>query len=146
MRTAPNEGCLDVVYADARSGVYKKLVVAPDGTLLGGVPVGDAEQYGTLRPMTGTVLPVAPGQLVLPAGAGGPVALGPSALPDEAVICSCHKVTKGAIREHTTLPEVKKCTKAGTGCGSCVKVIGQLLPQSRDAGLCGCFAYTRIEL
>ncbi|MCX5396883.1 nitrite reductase large subunit NirB [Streptomyces sp. NBC_00102] len=140
------EGCLDVVYADSRSGVYKKLVIGADGTLLGGVLVGDADQYGMLRPMTGTVLPVSPEQLVLPAGAGTPVALGPSSLPDEAVICSCHNVTKGAICEHTTMPEVKKCTKAGTGCGSCVKVIGQLLPQSADAGLCGCFAHTRGEL
>ncbi|MFF1922702.1 nitrite reductase large subunit NirB [Streptomyces sp. NPDC058221] len=141
-----SEGCLDVVYADSRSGVYKKLVIGQDGTLLGGVLIGDADQYGTLRPMTGTVLPVAPEQLVLPAGTGGPAVLGPSALPDDAVICSCHNVTKGAVCEHGTLPEVKKCTKAGTGCGSCVKVIGQLLPQSQDKGLCGCFAYTRSEL
>lgn len=41
---------------------------------------------------------------------------------------------------------MKKCTKAGTGCGSCVKVIGQLLPQAADKGLCGCFPYTRSEL
>ncbi|GAA4920797.1 nitrite reductase large subunit NirB [Streptomyces coeruleoprunus] len=140
------EGCLDVVYSDSRSGIYKKLVVSADGVLLGGILVGDAEQYGTLRPMTGTVPPVAPEQLVLPAGAGGPVALGPEALPDEAVICSCHNVTKGAICEHTTLPEVKKCTKAGTGCGSCVKVIQQLLPKTGDGGLCGCFGKTRQEL
>ncbi|MEU7346939.1 nitrite reductase large subunit NirB [Streptomyces bacillaris] len=140
------EGALDVVYADSRSGVYKKLVIGADGALLGGVLVGDADSYGTLRPMTGSVLPVAPEQLVLPAGAGGPVTLGPSSLPDDAVVCSCHNVTKGAICEHTTLPEVKKCTRAGTGCGSCVKVIGQLLPQSEDTGLCGCFAYSRSEL
>ncbi|KAF0649718.1 MULTISPECIES: nitrite reductase large subunit NirB [Streptomyces] len=140
------EGCLDVVYADSRAGVYKKLVVAADGTLLGGVLVGDAEAYGTLRPMTGSVPPVAPEQLVLPAGVGAPVALGPESLPDEAVICSCHNVTKGAICEHTTLPEVKKCTKAGTGCGSCVKVIQQLLPKTGDGGLCGCFPQTRQDL
>lgn len=59
------DGCLDVVYADSRSGVYKKLVIGRDGTLLGGILVGDADQYGTLRPMTGTVIPVAPEQLVL---------------------------------------------------------------------------------
>ncbi|AWI28705.1 nitrite reductase large subunit NirB [Streptomyces tirandamycinicus] len=140
------DGCLDVVYSDSRSGVYKKLVVAADGALLGGVLVGDADSYGMLRPLTGSVPPVPPEQLVLPAGAGAPVALGPSALPDEAVICSCHNVTKGEICAHTTLPEVKKCTKAGTGCGSCVKVIGQLLPQAADQGLCGCFSYTRSEL
>nr|WP_217507200.1 nitrite reductase large subunit NirB [Streptomyces lunaelactis] len=140
------EGCLDVVYSDSRSGVYKKLVVDPQGTLLGGVLVGDADAYGMLRPLTGSVPPVSPEQLVLPAGTGAPAALGPSALPDHAVICNCHNVTKAAITACATLPEVKKCTRAGTGCGSCVKVIGQLLPQSGDKGLCGCFPYTRSEL
>ncbi|WP_329317863.1 nitrite reductase large subunit NirB [Streptomyces sp. NBC_01262] len=140
------DGSLDIVYSDTRSGVYKKLVVSPDGVLLGGILVGDAEQYGTLRAFTGSVPPVSCEQLVLPAGAGAPVALGPSALPDEAVICSCHNVTKGAITAHATLAEVKKCTKAGTGCGSCMKVLGQLLPAPADKGLCGCFAQTRQEL
>ncbi|MEV4685161.1 nitrite reductase large subunit NirB [Streptomyces kurssanovii] len=152
-------GCLDVVYSDSRAGVYKKLVVDGEGTLLGGILVGDAESYGTLRALTGSVPPVSPEQLVLPAGAGAPAALGPSALPDEAVICSCHNVTKGTIRgavtEHscTTVPEVKKCTKAGTGCGSCVKVLGQLVNAELEAsgvevdkGLCGCFGQTRQEL
>ncbi|MFH8367627.1 nitrite reductase large subunit NirB [Streptomyces sp. NPDC018031] len=152
-------GCLDVVYADSRAGVYKKLVIGSGGELLGGVLVGDADAYGTLRPLTGSVPPVAPEQLVLPAGLGAPAAIGPSALPDEAVVCNCHNVTKGSIRsavtEHrcTTVPEVKKCTKAGTGCGSCVKVLTTLVNEeleasgvSVDKGLCGCFAYTRAEL
>ncbi|WP_206502313.1 nitrite reductase large subunit NirB [Streptomyces chrestomyceticus] len=153
-------GCLDVVYADSRSGVYKKLVVGADGELLGGVLVGDAESYGLLRPLTGTVPPVAPEQLVLPAGTGAPAgALGPAALPDDAVICNCHNVTKGTIRtavsEHscTTVPEVKKCTKAGTGCGSCVKALTTLVNDELtaggvtvDQGLCGCFPHTRAEL
>ena len=151
--------CLDVVYSDARAGTYKKLVIGRGGELLGGILVGDAEAYGTLRAFTGSVPPVSPEQLVLPAGSGGAVQLGPSALPDEAVICSCHNVTKGAIRgavtEHscTSVPEVKKCTKAGTGCGSCVKVLGQLVTAELEAngvevdkGLCGCFAQTREEL
>ncbi|MCX3058646.1 nitrite reductase large subunit NirB [Streptomyces beihaiensis] len=140
------EGCLDVVYSDSRSGTYKKLVIGGAGELLGGVLVGDAEAYGTLRALTGSVPPLAPEQLVLPAGAGAPAQLGPDALPGDAVVCSCHNVTKDAICEHTSLPEVKKCTKAGTGCGSCVKVIEQLLPKSGDGGLCGCFALTRQEL
>ena len=153
------EDCLDVVYSDSRAGLYKKLVIGRDGTLLGGVLVGDAEAYGTLRAFTGSVPPVSPESLVLPAGAGAPAQLGPSALPDDAVICSCHNVTKGTIRgavtEHkcTTVPEVKKCTKAGTGCGSCVKVLGQLVNAELEAsgvevdkGLCGCFSQTREEL
>ncbi|MGW0579761.1 nitrite reductase large subunit NirB [Streptomyces sp. NPDC002920] len=153
------DDCLDVVYSDARSGLYKKLVIGRDGTLLGGILIGDADAYGTLRAFTGSVPPVAPESLVLPAGAGDAVQLGPSALPDEAIICSCHNVTKGSIRgavtEHScaTVPEVKKCTKAGTGCGSCVKVLGQLVTAELEAngvtvdkGLCGCFAQTREEL
>ncbi|MFI0719741.1 nitrite reductase large subunit NirB [Streptomyces sp. NPDC021224] len=152
-------GCLDVRYSDARSGVYRKLVVAEDGTLLGGVLVGDVESYGVLRPLTGSVPPVAPEHLVVPAGAGAPVALGPAALPDEAVVCSCNNVTKGAIRSAVTdhsctgVPEVKKCTKAGTNCGSCLKVLGQLVDAELEAsgvavdkGLCPHFAQTRAEL
>ncbi|RFU85122.1 nitrite reductase large subunit [Streptomyces triticagri] len=153
------EDCLDVVYADSRAGVYKKLVLDPDGTLLGGILVGDAEAYGTLRALTGSKPPLAPEQLVLPAGSGAPAALGPAALPDEAVICSCHNVTKGTVRaavtEHAcgTVPEVKKCTKAGTGCGGCAKVLEQLVDAELEAsgvevdkGLCGCFGHTRQEL
>ncbi|MFJ9408180.1 nitrite reductase large subunit NirB [Streptomyces sp. NPDC101393] len=156
------EGCLDVVYADSRSGVYKKLVIGSEGELLGGVLVGDAEAYGMLRPLTGSIPPLAPEQLVLPAGFasdGGGAALGPSALPDSAVLCNCHNVTKGTVRaavtEHscTTLPEVKKCTKAGTGCGSCVKMLTAVVNDELaasgatiDSGLCGCFPHTRAEL
>ncbi|MFF4494308.1 nitrite reductase large subunit NirB [Streptomyces sp. NPDC001546] len=140
------EGSLDVVWSDSRSGIYKKLVMSAEGVLLGGVLVGDADAYGLLRPLTGSVPPVAPEQLVLPAGLGPATRLGPSALPDTAVICSCHNVTKKAVTACSTLPEVKKCTKAGTGCGGCLKVIGQLLPPAADPGLCGCFPYTRAEL
>ena len=49
---ATTEGALELVFADAVTGVYKKLVVSEDGTrLLGGVLVGDASAYGVLRPM-----------------------------------------------------------------------------------------------
>ncbi|WP_406167636.1 nitrite reductase large subunit NirB [Streptomyces canus] len=151
--------CLDVVYSDSRAGLYKKLVIGRDGTLLGGILVGDAEAYGTLKAFTGSVPPVSPESLVLPAGAGESVQLGPTALPDDAIICSCNNVRKGTIRaavtDHqcTTVPEVKKCTKAGTTCGSCVKVLGQLVTAELEAsgvevdkGLCGCFSQTREEL
>ncbi|MFF8811729.1 nitrite reductase large subunit NirB [Streptomyces pactum] len=152
-------GALDVVYADSRAGVYKKLVIGPGGELLGGVLVGDAEAYGMLRPLTGTVPPAAPERLVLPAGAGAPAAPGPAALPDDAVVCNCHNVTKGTVRAAVTghgcatVAEVKARTRAGTGCGSCVKVLTGLVDEELtaggvtvDRGLCGCFAHTRAEL
>ncbi|MFF8590427.1 nitrite reductase large subunit NirB [Streptomyces sp. NPDC015220] len=151
--------CLDVVYSDSRAGLYKKLVIGRDGTLRGGVLVGDTEAYGTLRAFTGSVPPVPPESLVVPAGAGAPARLGPAALPDDAVVCSCHNVTKGTIRGAVTghgcatVPEVMKCTRAGTGCGSCSKVLTQLVDAELEAsgvevdrGLCRCFAQTREEL
>ncbi|WP_406290756.1 nitrite reductase large subunit NirB [Embleya sp. NBC_00896] len=151
------EGCLDVVYSDALAGVYKKLVIGADGVLLGGVLVGDADAYGTLRPLTGSPLPAPPEQLVLPASLGAPVQF---TLPDAAVVCSCHAVTKGTIRDAVTahdcvdVPAVKKCTKAGTGCGSCVKLIGTIVKDELAAagietmrGVCEHFAnHTRAEL
>ncbi|WP_405559871.1 nitrite reductase large subunit NirB [Streptomyces sp. NBC_01180] len=152
------DGALDVLYSDSRSGVYKKLVIGRDGQLLGGVLVGDTESYGLLRPLAigGKPLQTAPEQLVLPAGLGP---AGPVALPDEAVVCSCHNVSQGqiraAVREQgcTTVPAVKKCTSAGTGCGSCVKLLGSIVTEeleasgvSVDTNLCEHFAHTRAEL
>ncbi|KDN85642.1 nitrite reductase large subunit NirB [Kitasatospora cheerisanensis] len=154
-------GALDVVYSDARAGVYKKLVVSGEGALLGGILVGDASAYATLRPLAGTgrPLPVPAESLVLPAGADSAVRLGSSALPDDAVVCSCNNVTKGVVRaavaDHGcgTVAEVKACTRAGTNCGSCVKLLGTIVADELaasgaeiDHGLCPCFAHTRAEL
>ena len=50
---------------------------------------------------------------------------GPADLPDEAGVCSCHNVSCGTVRAAVDegfedVAGVKSCTKAGTGCGSCV--------------------------
>jgi nitrite reductase (NADH) large subunit len=155
------EGALEVLYSNPGAGIYKKLVVGRDGSLLGGILVGDAESYAMLRPLagSGSPLPAPPEQLVLPASIGAPVQLGASALPDDMIVCNCHNVSKGTIRsdvtEHqcTSVPEVKKCTKAGTGCGSCVKLLTTIVNEELEAsgievdkGLCPCFAHTRAEL
>ncbi|MGW3042320.1 nitrite reductase large subunit NirB [Kitasatospora sp. NPDC001159] len=152
------EGALDVLYSDSRSGVYRKLVIGSDGALLGGVLVGDTEGYGVLRPLAvaGKPLTVAPEQLVLPAGFAS---AGPVALPDDAVLCSCHNVTQGAVRAAVrdqgadSVAAVKKCTRAGTGCGSCLKQLGTVVTEELEAagvstskGLCEHFAHTRAEL
>ncbi|MFF8730474.1 nitrite reductase large subunit NirB [Streptomyces sp. NPDC015171] len=152
------EGALDVLYSDSRNGVYRKLVIGREGELLGGVLVGDTDSYGLLRPLAigGEPLRTAPEQLVLPAGLGP---AGPVTLQDDAVVCSCHNVSKGQIRAAVrdqgcaTVPDVKKCTKAGTGCGSCVKLLGTLVTEELrasgvtvDKSLCEHFTHTRTEL
>ena len=63
---------------------------------------------------------------------GGARGIGPADLPDEAGVCSCHNVSCGAVRAAVDegfedVPGVKACTKAGTGCGSCVPVLQELI-------------------
>lgn len=148
---------LELVYSDAVTGVYKKLVVSEDGTrLLGGILVGDASAYGVLRPLvsSGLALPENPEQLILPAGGG--VELG---MPDEAQVCSCNDVTKADILHAVAeqgcedVAAVKASTRAGSTCGSCVPTVKNLIEahfasQGRvvDKGLCEHFRLTRQEL
>ncbi|MGW2018119.1 nitrite reductase large subunit NirB [Streptomyces sp. NPDC001927] len=134
----------EIVFSDGREGVYKKLLLGPDGQLLGGILVGDAEAYGSLMPHAGRRLPAPPEAFLLPAGGGGELP-GADSLPDDAVVCSCHNVTKGAVRaavaEHglTDVGGVKRCTKAGTGCGGCVNTLQAVLDAAgveKPRGLC----------
>ncbi|MCW2843414.1 MAG: nitrite reductase large subunit, partial [Nocardioides sp.] len=162
---ATTEGCLELVFADAVAGIYKKLVVTDDGRrLLGGILVGDASAYGILRPMvaSGIELPANPEELILPAARGAGAGIGARGLPDEAQVCSCNDVTKGEIRTAVAATEghacedvacVKSCTKAGSTCGSCVPVVKNIVEEHLssvgkvvDRGLCEHFRLTRQEL
>jgi nitrite reductase (NADH) large subunit len=153
---AHTSGALEVVHNDPVAKTYRKLVISDDATtLLGGILVGDASSYGALRPMIGRPLPADPGTLVAPPGGAEQPGVGVGALPDEAQICSCHGVTKGTIlaaiteRDCTTVGAIKACTKAGTGCGSCVPTLKQLLVRSgvdQSKALCEHFEHSRAEL
>jgi nitrite reductase (NADH) large subunit len=148
--------CLDVVVNDAVNQTYAKLVLSDDAkTLLGGILVGDASSYGVLRPMVGERLPGDPLALISPAGSdGGGGGLGVGALPPAAQICSCNNVTKGDLTEAiaggcSDVPELKKCTLAGTSCGSCVPLLKQLLEAEgveQSKALCEHFSQSRAEL
>ncbi|MEV6429395.1 nitrite reductase large subunit NirB [Nocardia sp. NPDC051463] len=145
------EGALSVVLHDAAKGTYAKLVVSDDAKiLLGGILVGDATAYAALRPLVGRPLPAEPAALISPAGAE----LGADALPDDAQICSCNNVSKGAICGAIAdgacdVPAVKSCTSAGTSCGGCVPMLKKLLEQSgveMSKALCEHFGQSRAEL
>ena len=147
--------CLDVVVNDPVKQTYAKLVLSDDAkTLLGGILVGDASAYGVLRPMVASELPGDPLSLIVPASDGAPSGLGVGALPDIAQICSCNNVTKGDLKEAicggcTDVPGLKKCTLAGTSCGSCVPLLKQLLEAEgveQSKSLCEHFSQSRAEL
>ncbi len=121
-------------------------------TLLAGILVVDASSYAALRPLVGAPLPAPPDELLVGGAAAG---LGPGALPDDAQVCSCLAVTKGrlchAIAEHgiSDVAGLKACTGAGTGCGSCVPMLKQLLVDSGvevSRALCEHFDLTRTQL
>ncbi|MCB0927562.1 MAG: nitrite reductase large subunit NirB [Mycolicibacterium insubricum] len=146
-------GALSVVVSDPINGTYKKLVLSDDAaTLLGGVLVGDAGGYGLLRPLVGSALPGDPVALISPA-AGAP-ALGVSALGDDAQICSCNDVSKGDLCSAIDagacdVAALKRCTGAGTSCGSCVPLLSAILADAgveQSSALCEHFAMPRAEL
>ncbi|MDV6261172.1 nitrite reductase large subunit NirB [Rhodococcoides yunnanense] len=148
---AATPGALEVVFSDAPKGTYAKLVVTDDAkTLLGGILVGDASAYSLLRPLVGRELPGDPGALISPAAEQ----VGIGALPDDAEICSCNGVSKGAICSAIAdgacdLAAVKSCTTAGTTCGGCLPSIKSLLAASGvvlSKSLCEHFSQSRAEL
>jgi nitrite reductase (NADH) large subunit len=146
---------LAVTYVDPATRVYAKLVLSDDAqTLLGGVLVGDASAYPTLRASVGAALPGPPLALLAPAGADAPAGGGVAGLPGGAQVCSCNAVTKDAILEAigggcTDVPAIKACTRAGTSCGSCVPMLKQLLTVAgvqQSKALCEHFDHSRQEL
>jgi NAD(P)H-dependent nitrite reductase large subunit/NAD(P)H-dependent nitrite reductase small subunit len=159
---APADEAVPLVFEDPFAGVYKKLLLSPDGSrLLGGILVGDAADYGTLLMHSKGNLPLAcpPHELLVGKKAAGATGAGIDAMPDAAQICSCNNVSKGAIctaiREQglDSVAAIKQCTRAGTGCGGCLPLVNDLFKaEMQRAGktvtnqLCEHFALSRTEL
>jgi nitrite reductase (NADH) large subunit len=152
-----------ILMEDKVSGIYKRLNISTDGKyLLGGILVGEASQYNMLLQICKNrlVIPANPGDLILPQQDGKKEdGRGLETLPDEAVICSCEAVSKGAICAAVTesgcetVEAIRKCTKAGTGCGGCTPMIRDLMVHAlKSQGkyirnvLCEHFNFSRQEL
>ncbi|BCG09678.1 nitrite reductase large subunit NirB [Buttiauxella agrestis] len=155
-------GCQSYQWTHGPQQIYKKIVVSADNkTLLGGVLVGDSQEYATLLQMmlNGMALPAQPESLILPTMAGGaPKGLGVAALPESAQICSCHNVSKADICAAVSngagdMGAIKACTKAATGCGGCSALVKQVMEyQLQEQGvevkkdICEHFPYSRQEI
>lgn len=152
-----------IVLEDSVKGIYKRINVSQDGKyLLGGILVGDAEAYNMLLQTTKNkvVLPPNPEDVILGSRGGSETDdAGVSSLPDDALICSCESVSKGTICNAVSesgcenVDAIKKCTKAGTGCGGCVPMLKDLMVHTMKAQgkyvrnvLCEHFNYSRQEL
>ncbi len=154
-------GTQSLIYQDPIRQIYKKLVLNDGGDqLLGAVLVGDTADYDTLLQyyLNAIPLPEAPESLILPRLDAAANPLAANLLPDSAMLCSCHNVTKGDIvscidQGLLELSSIKSCTKASTGCGGCAALLKsvvdselQLRGVAVNNHLCEHFAYSRQEL
>ncbi|WNJ17839.1 nitrite reductase large subunit NirB [Pontibacter sp. G13] len=152
-----------IAYEDALNQTYKRINVSEDGKqLLGGILVGDADDYNFLLQMVQNAMPLPPepADLILGPRGGGEAAAGSVMdFPDEAVICSCEQVTKLGICEAITsgtaenLKGVSACTGATTGCGGCKPMVADLVKATLESmgqvvkeEICEHFPYNRREL
>lgn len=155
--------CTSISFEDLNKGVYKRINISNDGKyLLGGILIGDADAYNLLLQTVNNkiVLPPNPEDLILGARGGAAAeGAGVMSLPDDALICSCEAVTKGAIccavteQNITSVEGLKKSTRAGTGCGGCVPMVKDLINGTlKENGLyikntiCEHFNFSRQEL
>jgi len=151
-----------IIFEDAVNGKYKRINVSNDGKyLLGGILVGDAADYNLLLQTCKNklVLPPDPSSILLGSkGTDKVVSSGIHNIPDDAHICSCESISKGticnAVQEGAeTVESIKKCTRAGTGCGGCVPMIKDLVTHAMKSQgkyvrnlVCEHFNYSRQEL
>jgi assimilatory nitrate reductase electron transfer subunit len=134
---ADDEATDVVLFSDARRSTYKKLVISGE-RIIGAVLLGDDETNGTVTQIfdRGAFVPADPRVLLFAGlrsqgdaqGAGG----GPRNLPDDATICRCNGVSKGAIvRAYNegaySVDTMAVALRCGTGCGTCRGDVGDII-------------------
>ena len=153
-----NDGREEIVLHDAVGGIYKKLVIKND-TIIGSVLYGDTADGSWYFQMLrdGKAIHEIRDNLMFgqdSLGNTGHQGQDKAALmTNEMEVCGCNGVCKGTIVKAIqdqglfTIDDVKKQTKAGSSCGSCVGLVEQILastlggayaaPSSAKA-ICGC--------
>lgn len=148
----------EIVLHDAVGGVYKKLIIKND-KIVGGVLYGDTTDGSWYFQMLRDGKPI---HEIRDHLMFGPSAIGDtghqgqnqaSTMTNEMEVCGCNGVCKGTIVKAIqdqglfTIDDVKKQTKAGSSCGSCVGLVEQILastlgggyaPPSTSKAVCGC--------
>lgn len=121
-----------VQYSEPRHGVYKTIVIR-DGKLVGATLLGDVSKVSFLTQAFDSGLALPDERVSLMFDIGTPdVAVGVAELADDAQICNCNGVSKGALvgcvrGGETSVSGVMAKTKAGKGCGSCKELVGQVV-------------------
>ncbi len=148
-----------VRFEDPALGIYKKLTLR-DGKLAGVILVGDTSDSSRYKDWLTSAadLSAQRRQLLFPA----PVAdtgLDVAEMPDSKVVCGCMGVTKGdiihAIHEKgvNTMAQLKECTRASTGCGSCtghcqhlLRAVAPEFEEVSKTSICKCIPFAEDKL
>ncbi|MGE3809042.1 MAG: FAD-dependent oxidoreductase [Gemmataceae bacterium] len=122
---------------DQVRGVYRKLVLREE-KLVGAILLGSLDNASRLtrlyreeeRVADAAALLSSPNSRDALLEEGGDADL--ACLPDNTQICNCNEVSKKTIMAAIaggakSVAEIGKCTKAGTGCGTCQPLLSQLL-------------------
>jgi nitrite reductase (NADH) large subunit len=135
---AQDEADAEVIFRDSARGTYKKLVVRDD-RVVGAVLYGEVADGGWYFQLMREKTDIADirdrliyGQAYADTGckAGGADV---AAMADDAQVCGCNGVSKGAIvaaitaKGLTTLDEVRAHTKASASCGQCSGTVAAIL-------------------
>ncbi|CAN3129600.1 nitrite reductase large subunit NirB [Mycobacterium sp. smrl_JER01] len=121
-----------VQYCEPKHGVYKTVVIR-DGKLVGATLVGDVSKVSFLTQAFDSGLPLPEDRVSLMFDIGTPeVSIGVAELADDAQVCNCNGVSKGALvgcvqGGETSVAAVMAKTKAGKGCGSCKELVCQVV-------------------
>ncbi len=121
-----------IQFTEPSKGTYKKLIVR-DGRLVGGILMGDISKAAYLMQAFDRDSPLPDERLSLLFDIGAPAeAVTMDEMPAEAQVCNCNGVTKAAIGAAVTsgcksATSVMKATRAGMGCGSCKKLVGEVV-------------------
>ncbi len=148
----------EIVLHDAVGGVYKKLVIKND-KIIGSVLYGDTADGSWYFQLLRDAKPIHEIRDYLMFGQDSLGNTGhqgqdkAAAMTNEMEVCGCNGVCKGTIVKAIqdkglfTIDDVKKQTKAGSSCGSCVGLVEQILastlgggyaPPSTSKAICGC--------
>ncbi|MCP9276111.1 nitrite reductase large subunit NirB [Mycolicibacterium arenosum] len=121
-----------VQYSEPKHGVYKTVVIR-DGKLVGATLVGDVSKVSFLTQAFDSGLPLPDERVALMFDIGTPeVGVGVAELADDAQVCNCNGVSKGALAAcvragETSVSGVMAKTKAGKGCGACKELVCQVV-------------------
>jgi nitrite reductase (NADH) large subunit len=153
------DGSEVIRYEDPALGIYRKLTLKDD-KLAGVILVGDTADSHRYMDWLRRQKDLAPfrRQLLFPAPVED-AGVGVAEMADSETICGCMGVTKGTIiqaiheKGANTLGQLKECTRASTGCGSCTGLCQSLLkavvPEFEEEvkkTICKCIPFSEDQL